>query len=148
MEVMSNTRKLIAAGLLVAAVALCSVVVVACTDDSQDCPRATLRIQVQLNLTASLADTISVISYAPPFTQTFSRTPDGVYGELMTIDVKFPEGYPADKLLTLLLRASAQGQTIGENIEQIHLLPGCTFAGASISAHTIDASPGDGAATD
>jgi hypothetical protein len=134
-----TTRAVVAAG-LVASAAL-STVVVACSDPVPDCTRDTLRIQVQLNLTASLADTITVISATPPFTQSFKRTPDGIFGEVVNVDVSFPNGYPTDKLLTLLLRASNQGQTLGEELAQIHLIPVCTVAGATITTRTIDASP-------
>jgi hypothetical protein len=135
-----NTRNIVA-GLLLTVAAALTVVVVACTDTAADCPRDTLRLQVQLNLTASLADTITVQSFAPPFTQSFKHTPSGMPGELVNVDVTFPNGYPSDKLLTLLVRGYGSGQLIGESLAQIHTLPGCTVAGATISSKTIDASP-------
>ena len=135
-----NTRNIVAGLLLIVAASL-SVIVVACSDAAPDCPRATLRLQVQLNLTASLADTITVQSFAPPFLQTFKHTPTGQPGELVNVDITFPEGYPADKLLTLLVRAYGSGSLIGESLAQVHLLPECTVAGATVSANTIDASP-------
>jgi hypothetical protein len=109
---------------------------------AQNCMPNTLRLNVQLNFTASLADTVTVQSFADPvFTETFTRMPDGVYGAIDPVDVTFPAGYPSDKLITVLLRASAKGQILGENIQQIHLLPGCTEGSATISTMTIDASP-------
>jgi hypothetical protein len=126
----------------VAAAALLSIAFVACSSTpAQDCKPGTLRLQVQLNFTASLADTITVQSDAPAIMESFPRAPDGIYGEIVPVDVTFPGGYPHDKLINVVLRASAKGQTIGEDFEQIHLLPTCTVGPAVISATTLDAAP-------
>jgi hypothetical protein len=137
-----RSRSIVAVVGLAVATAL-PIVIVACSSmPAQNCKPNTLRLNVQLNLTASLADTITVQSYtAPVFTQSFPRLADGVYGEIAQVDITFPGGYPADKLVTLVLRASAKGQTIGEDVEQIHLLPGCTEGSAVITSSTLDASP-------
>ena len=135
-----SPRTFVAAAMLVAAAVL-STVIVACSNPPPDCKAGTLRLLVQLNFTASLADTITVEANDPVVMQTFSRVPDGVYGEIASVDVAFPSGYPANKLITLLLRASAKGQTIGEDLLQIHLLPGCTVGNAVISTTTVDAAP-------
>jgi hypothetical protein len=140
-----KTRTIVTTGLLAIAAGVgIGATVLACdsgSDQTGDCNRGTLRLQVQLNLTASYADTVEVLSYAPQFDEKFSRTPNGLPGDLFNADVSFPGGYPADKLLTLLVRAYGQNQLIGESLAQIHTLPVCTVGGVTIAPHTLDAAP-------
>jgi hypothetical protein len=130
---------LIAFGLF--AVALVSAVMVACSDSTPNCKAGTLALQVELSGTANFADTINVQSFEPnaSINQDFAHVPDGP--KLFTLDVPFPNGYPADRTITFLVRARGASTLLGENIATIHLGQTCGSGLVSIRSETLDAKP-------
>jgi hypothetical protein len=127
---------LVAFGLFAAA--LVAAVTVACSD-SPDCKPGTFALQVELAGTAAFADRIEVSSDTPgaEVMQTFPHDPNGP--TLVNLDVAFPAGYPADKTVTLIVRASGATTLLGENVVTIHLLPKCSTAFVTIRSSTLDA---------
>lgn len=119
-------------------------VMVACSDkDKVTCTPGTLQIMVELDGTANYADTITVSVDNPKLTQTFTHTPNG--DNLQIVDVSFPGGYPADKVVTVRVSASGGTTLLGENVFSIHLLPNCSTSFVPI--HSFVLGP-DGGASD
>lgn len=122
-----------------------AVVMVACSDSSKPtCKPNTLQIDVELDGTANYADTltVTVTAPAPGFTQTFAHTPNG--DSLQRVDLAFPNGYPADKVVTVRVTATGGTTKLGENVFSIHLLPSCSTAFVPIHSFYLP----DGGATD
>jgi len=114
---------------------------VACSDSAPACKAGTLALQVELAGTANFADTIEVQAFDPAatFDQSFPHVPDGP--KLFVIDVPFPNGYPANKTLTFLVRARGGATLLGENVATIHLGATCGAGLVSIRTETLDARP-------
>ena len=114
-------------------------VVVSCSS-GPTCKQGTMSLSVELLGNALLADTITVTAVNPELNQSVPHTLDDT--GLFNIDVTFPGGYPADKVVGFLVRAYAKGVLIGENAATVHLSPGCTNAQVDIvGGNTLDASP-------
>jgi hypothetical protein len=120
------------------AVAAIAAVVVACSDSGNNCKPGTLALTIELTGTANFADTITISARDPAINQTVMHHAGDT--DLVHVDVTFPNGYPADKLLTLYVRATGGITLLGENVANIHLLPGCSTGGVVInSGYTVDA---------
>ena len=109
--------------------------VVACSD-SPSASRATLLLQVALLDTSPLADTIEVMSTDSmlPLDEKFPHTPNastpGV--EHITVEVTFPNGYPKDTLVHLIVRAFGGVTLLGANTAAIHLDNSCTVGDVAV----------------
>ncbi len=136
-------RRNVVIALAVAAVALVAGVIVAC-NSGPSCKPGTFALQVVLDGTANLADTITVSSQTPGamVTQSVPHTPNG--DSVFTITVSWPNGYPADKLVTLLVRATGGVTTLGEAAVSIHLDPTCSTGSVAVTSTLIP----DGGAQD
>jgi len=139
-------RILVAVGLIAASLA--AVVVAACSGPS--CKAGTLQLDIALAATAPLADTITVTGVDPgaAVSQTFPHTPNPMAPgiEHVTVNITFPGGYPADKVVHLVVKATGGVTLLGANTVTIHLDPTCSNAGVLISGGVI--TPGDGGMTD
>ncbi|MCU1279556.1 MAG: hypothetical protein JWM53_3102 [bacterium] len=124
--------KILAALGLVVASLLAATVIVACS--SSDCKAGQLHLAILLDGTSSLADTITVSSSDPDSTvsQSFPHAPEQYQSSTTTVDVSFPGGYPADKVVHLLVKATAGVTLLGSNAATVHFDPTCTSAHVSI----------------
>lgn len=126
-------KTLVTVGLIAAS--LVAVVVAACSGPS--CAPGTLSLEVALLDTSPLADTITVTSNDPGnmIMESFPHTPNpsapGV--EHVTIVVTFPGGYPADKVVHLIVRALGGTTLLGVNSATIHLDPTCSTGGVAVT---------------
>jgi hypothetical protein len=129
----------------VMALSFVAVVIVACSS-GESCKKNTLNFQIVLSGTSDLADTVTISDVDPDpalmFSQTFAHTP-GDFSTL-SIDVSWPAGYPADKLVHLIVKASGGVTTLAANAATIHLDPGCTTAHVVLLGNAIP----DAASTD
>jgi hypothetical protein len=118
--------------------ALVAAVTVACSDASS-CKENTLSLQIELGGTASFADSIIISSTTPgaEVSQTVPHDPNG--NNLFTVDVTWPGGYPADKTVTFLVRATGGVTLLGENQAVIHLGATCANGFVAIRTETLDA---------
>ncbi len=141
---------LIAFGVI--SLSLVAAFMVACSD-SPSCKPGTLLLQVALLDTAPLADTITVVDNDPGavVTQTFPHTPNqagaAVGVEHITVEVSWPGGYPADKLVHLLVKATGGVTVLGANTATIHLDPSCTVGSVAVRGGSALV-PTDGGTTD
>ena len=109
--------------------------VVACSD-SASCKPGTMLLQIALLDTSPLADSIEVMSTNPmiPFDEKFPHTPNasapGV--EHTSVTVTFPNGYPKDTLLNLIVRAYGGVTLLGANTAQIHTGATCTVGDVAV----------------
>lgn len=109
--------------------------VVACSD-SPSCKPGTLLLQVALLDTSPLADTIEVVSTDAmvPLDEKFPHAPNastpGV--EHTTVEVTFPNGYPKDTLVHLIVRALGGVTLLGANTAAIHLDNSCTVGDVAV----------------
>ena len=118
-------------------------VIVACSDNSKPtCKPNTLQIEVELDGTANYADTIKITVDQPSFTQTAPHTPNG--SNLQYVDLTFPNGYPADKVVTVRVQAIGGTAVLGENVFSVHLLPNCSTAFVPLHSYILP----DGGQTD
>lgn len=126
---------------VLAAAAVVPAVMVACSSN-QSCKPGTLNLQVQLWGGAVYADSLVITSLDPPNLGVSMTVPraQGVANNLF-VDVAFPNGYPADKTVTFLVRAYAGGQVLGESNVVIHLDSGCSTGAVTIRAELLDAAP-------
>ncbi len=140
-------KVLVAGGLL--ALSLVATLVVACSD-KPSCNPNTLLLQIALVQTAPLADTITVTETDPNTTvmQTFPHTPnpDNAGIEHIVVEVAFPNGYPADKVVHFLVRAISASTVLGANTVTVHTDPTCTVAGVAVTGGSTG--PMDGGTTD
>jgi hypothetical protein len=127
----------------VAVLAAIAVVVVACSDSTPKCTAGKLSLTVQLNGTAAFADTLTFTSVAPAINMTVAHEP-GVSGDLTNVDVEFVSGYPADSVVTVVVRATGGITLLGEGAATVHLPPGCGTGFISVNASvTLDGSASD-----
>jgi hypothetical protein len=103
---------------------------VACSS-KPNCTAGTLVLDVNLYQTAPLADTIVVTSTTPNVTvspSSFPHTPNpmapGV--DRATLIMTFPSGYPADKVVQLIVKAFGGVTVLGANTATIHTSASCT----------------------
>ena len=133
----------------VVALSLVATVIVACSD-SPACKPNTLLLQVALLQTAPLAETITVTETDPNtnLMQTFPHAPNannpGV--EHISVEIAFPDGYPADKLVHFVVRAISGGTVLGANSVTVHTDPTCTVASVAVTGGSTG--PMDGGMTD
>ncbi len=140
---------LAALGLLV--LSLVAVLVVACSDTAA-CKPGTLLLQLGLLDTTPLADTITVtitdpgaeVMQSSPHVPNQSAADVGV--EHVDVEVDFPGGYPADKLVHVLVKAIGGVTVLGSNIAAIHLDNKCTVGNVALSGRALP--PPDLAGTD
>ena len=118
-----------------------AVLVMACSKSSR-CKPGTLALQVELAGDANVADRVTV-SWVDPndpggmvVTQEAAHLPWG--DNLLNLDVAFPSGYPADKLVVFQVRAFSQTRQLGVTVANIHLVPGCSQGFASLGAPALD----------
>ena len=130
-----------AAGLLV--LSLVAVLIVACSDTTSACKPGTLLLQIGLYDTSPLADTISV-SISDPGAEVMQSTPHvpnpeaaNIGVEHINIEVDFPGGYPADKLVHVFVRAIGGTTILGSNTASIHLDPKCSVGNVAISGRSL-----------
>ena len=140
-------KLLVASGVL--ALSLVATMVVACSDKPA-CRPNTLLLRIALLQTAPLADTISVTETDPNSTlvQTFPHTPNAMNPgiEHTVVEVEFPDGYPADKLVHFVVRAISGVTVLGANSVAVHTDKTCTVADVAVSGGSIG--PMDGGTTD
>lgn len=114
-------------------------VIVSCSD-GPTCKQGTMSLSVALLGSAFQADTITVTAVDPELNQSVPHQLGDA--TLFDIEVAFPGGYPANKLVGFVVRAYAKGVLIGENAATVHLSPGCSNAQVDIvGGNTLDASP-------
>ena len=117
---------LVAVALIVAS--LGAVIVAACSGPT--CKPGQLVLDVELLQTAPLADTITVsgsdsgAEVMQSFPHTPTNAPAGV--EHTTVILTFPGGYPADKVVHLVIKALGGVTLLGANTATIHLDASCT----------------------
>ena len=129
---------LVASGISVVAVA--AAVLVACSSGATpSCKPGTLALIIELDGTANLADTVTILSNDPgvALSMPVTHVPDGP--RIFTVDVAFPNGYPADRVVNFIVRASGASTLLGENQASIHLDTVCGTGGVSIRSETLDA---------
>lgn len=134
-----HLKTLVAAALVV--IAFVAAITVACSSGTS-CAPGTLDVQVQFRGAAIDADTVAVTSLDPAtlgIAQTVTRVP-GDNG-VMHLAITFPNGYPANQVVTLLFRAYGSATLLGENTATIHLDPGCSTGSVTIFSSTLDALP-------
>jgi hypothetical protein len=119
----------------VVAIAAVGIIVVACGDSGQQCTTGKVTLAVQLFGTAAFADTITITSRDPVLMQTVPRDPNGP--SLFSVDVDFPNGYPAEKVVTLSVSASGGITLLGGASANIHLLPKCSAAYVSVAGGAV-----------
>ena len=133
----------------VVALSLVATVLVACSD-SPGCKPNTMLLQVALLQTAPLAETITVTETDPNTSvmQTFPHEPNSMNPgvEHISVEIDFPNGYPADKLVHFLVRAISGGTILGANTVTVHTDPTCTIANVAVTGGS--AGPTDGGMTD
>jgi hypothetical protein len=111
--------------------------VVACSD-TPACQPGQLVLQVGLLDNSPLADTIRVTATDQniPLDVTFPHVPnqDAALAGVEHIDetVTFPNGYPGDQVVHLLVRALQGTTVIGANTATIHLDPSCSVGGVAV----------------
>ena len=135
-----------AVGLL--GLSLVATVIVACSS-SPSCKPGTINLTVTLLDTAPLADTITVTgtdAYSM-ISESFPHTPSAINTgfERTTIEVTFPDGYPADKVVHLVVRAMGGTTLLGAAGATIHTDPSCSVGSVNVSG---GAAPMDGGTTD
>jgi hypothetical protein len=124
----------------ISAVAIGAAVLVACSSgDKPSCRPGTLALIVELDGTANFADTVTITADDPSIglAMPVMHVPNGPY--IFTVDVAFPNGYPANRLVHFIARASGAGTLLGENEATIHLDDVCSTGGISIRSETLDA---------
>jgi hypothetical protein len=127
------------------ALSFIAVVIVACSS-SGNCKPQTLNLQILLSGTSDLADTVTVSDLDPDPALMFVQTFPHKVGDAsaLSLDISWPAGYPADKLVHLLVKATGGVATLGANSATIHLDPSCTMATVSINGNfTPDAASTD-----
>lgn len=133
----------------VVALSLVATVIVACSD-SPGCKPNTLLLQVALLQTAPLAETITVTETDPntSLMQSFPHEPNSMNPgvEHISVEVDFPNGYPADKLVHFLVRAISGGTVLGANTVTVHTDATCTVAGVAVTGGSTG--PTDGGMSD
>lgn len=124
---------LVAIGVL--ALSIIVTAVVACSD-STSCKPGTLLLQVGLLDTSPLADTIEVVSTDPmiPLDEKFPHVPNSMAPgvEHVSVEVTFPNGYPKDTLVHLIVRAFGGVTLLGANTAAIHLDNTCTVGDVAV----------------
>ena len=114
---------------------LAAVVVAACS--GSDCTKGTLHLDIALAATAPLADTITVSGNDPGamINETFPHTPNPMAPgiEHISVTVTFPDGYPADAVIHLLVKATGGVTLLGANTLTIHLDPTCSVGDVLVS---------------
>lgn len=133
----------------VVTLSLVATVIVACSN-SPGCKPNTLLLQVALLQTAPLAETITVTETDPNTSvmQTFPHEPNAMNPgvEHISVEVDFPNGYPADKLVHFLVRAISGATVLGANTVTVHTDPTCTVANVAVTGGSTG--PTDGGMTD
>jgi len=125
---------LVAAGLTAASL-VTAAIVVACSS-GPSCKPGTLLLNVALLDTSPLADTITVTANDPKvmLSESFPHTPNasnpGV--EHTNVVVTFPDGYPKDMVVHLLVRALGGTTLLGANTATIHLDETCTVGDVAV----------------
>ena len=140
-------KLLVASGVL--ALSLVATLIVACSD-SASCKPNTILLQVALLQTAPLADTITVTETDPNSTvmQTYPHAPNSMNPgvEHITLQIDFPNGYPADKLVHFLVKATSGVTVLGANSLTVHTDQTCTVADVAVTGGSTG--PMDGGMTD
>ncbi len=95
----------------------------------------TLALTIELRGTAAFADTLTIASRDPVQSMTVAHDPNGP--TLLVVDVDFPGGYPADKLVVITVTASGGITRLGQNSANIHLPPGCSSGFVSVAGGNI-----------
>ena len=133
-------KTIVAFGLL--ACALVAALVVACSDNAPSCKDGEFQLQVNLEGTAIDADTITITGTDPGamVSMTVPHTP-GLVQQI--IDVNFSGGYPADKLVHLLVKATGGVTNLGEIEVDIHTDPKCSVATAVVRSQAADMANSD-----
>ncbi|HEX6837875.1 MAG TPA: hypothetical protein VF334_14955 [Polyangia bacterium] len=140
-------KLLVAGGTL--ALSLLATVIVACSS-APSCHPNTLLLQIALVQTAPLADTITVTETDPNTSvmQSFPHPPNSMNPgiEHTVVEISFPNGYPADKLVHFLVRAISGATVLGANSVTVHTDPTCTVADVAVTGGSTG--PTDGGMTD
>jgi len=125
---------LVAAGLTVASL-VTAAIVVACSS-GPSCTPGTLSLNVALLDTSPLADTITVTATDPMamINESFPHVPNasnpGV--EHTNVVVTFPDGYPKDTVVHLIVRAIGGTTILGANTATIRLDETCTVGDVAV----------------
>jgi hypothetical protein len=129
------------AALVLVALGVVAAVTVACSS-GVSCTAGKLSLQIQFRGTAIYADQVMITSLDPA-NLGVSQTVTRVSGDnaVMNVDLDFPNGYPTDKVVTLLVRAYGASTLLGENTATIHLDPTCSTGTITIFTSLLDASP-------
>ena len=118
------------------ALSLVATVIIACSS-GQTCKPNTLLLNVTLLDTAPLADTITVSATDSYDTlmESFPHTPSTLNTgfERTTVEVTFPNGYPSDKIVHLVVRAIGGTTLLGSSGATIHTDPKCTVGDVTIA---------------
>lgn len=139
----------VAIGLL--ALSIVAVGVVACSD-STTCTPGTLRLEIGLLDTSPLADTItvSIADSGAEVMQSFPHTPNQTAAEVgiehVSLELTWPGGYPAGKLVHVLIRAVGGTTILGSSNASIHLDDKCSVGNVAVSGRALP--PPDLAGTD
>ncbi len=140
-------KLLVAGGLL--ALSLVATIVVACSSPA-DCKPNTFLLQIALLQTAPLADTITVTETDPNTNvmQSFPHVPNAMNPgvEHIVLELDFPNGYPADKVVHFLVKAIGGTTVLGANSFTVHTDPTCTVADVAVTGGSVG--PMDGGMTD
>ena len=141
----------IVVALALVALSLVAFGVVACTD-SPTCKPGTLLLQLGLLDTSPLADTItvSIADSGAELMQSIPHTPNqeaaDVGVEHVDVEVSWPNGYPAGKLVHAVVRAIGGTTVLGSNTATIHLDDKCSVGNLALSGRAFP--PPDLAGTD
>jgi hypothetical protein len=125
---------LVAAGLLVAS--LVTAAIIAACSSGPSCAPGTMLLNIALLDTSPLADTITVVANDPGamINESFPHTPNasnpGV--EHTSVVVTFPDGYPKDTVLHLIVRAIGGTTILGANTASIRLDTTCTVGDIAV----------------
>ena len=126
-------KLLAAAAVLVVSLA---VTVVACSSKPA-CAAGTMVLDVALYQTAPLADTITIMSQNPNIAvspTSVPHTPNSMTPgvEHATIILTFPNGYPNDQVVNLVIKALGGVTVLGANTATIHTTPSCTVGAVDL----------------
>jgi hypothetical protein len=109
---------------------------VACSS-KPGCTAGTIVLDVALYQTAPLADNIQVTSPDPNITvspMNFPHTPNAMTPGVdhATVILTFPNGYPADQVVHLIVKAFGGITVLGANTATIHTSPSCSVGSVDL----------------
>ncbi len=112
-------------------------VTVAACSSKPDCTPGTIVLHVNLYQTAPLADSIVVTSTNPDIVispTSFPHTPNAMTPgvDTTTIVLTFPNGYPKDQVVGLVVKAYGGVTVLGANSASIHTSPSCSVGSVDL----------------